>query len=656
MTRIHARVRFGALLSACVLAAAVLAPVRGAMAAEAPEIRMELDASDAARQVFRASVSIDAKPGALTLVYPKWIPGEHGPTGPLGAVGGLHFFAGGKEIAWRRDLEDMYAFHLTVPEGASMVTVKLTYNPSSNDNRVFSAGRDSTSNLAVISWNHFVLYPVGKPASAQTVQATIKLPKGWTSAGSLAVASASKSGEVWTYKPTTLEMLVDHPILAGKHIRKIDLSPEGAAGAPHHEIDLLGETASAVAADEETIGHWRHLVAEAAELFGSRHYDNYHFLLTLSDQLGHFGLEHHECSDDRTGATSLTESKGGHGVTGLLSHEYVHSWNGKYRRPVGLATPDYQVAMKDDLLWVYEGLTEYYGEVLEARCGAIGAKEFRDSIAGTLAFMQLREGRTWRSLQDTCDASPFLYQAGESSHLRGTDFYPEGTLIWLDADTHIRKLTGNQKSLDDFCRLFYGAADPAAAVDAKSLKGTGPAVRPYTEDEIFATLNQVVQADWRGFFKARLNSTERNAPMGGITAAGYKLTYSDSPNLADDSDSPSPAEFALGVSISKEGDIRDAVRDYPGFKGGLSPGMTIVAVNGQKYSNELLTEIIKGTKETPAEIEFLVRQNDFFSTVKLMCNTGLQYPHLTRIDGTEDLLEKITAARTAAPTTMPAEK
>ena len=596
-------------------------------------IAIALDATDAPRHILHAKLSIPAKPGALTLVYPKWIPGEHGPTGPVTDLVNLRFTANGKALAWRRDLVDMYALHLEVPQGASAVEVNLDFISPTNSGS-FSSGASVTEKLAVLSWNQVLLYPKGAQSDSITCTASLRLPVSW-GFGS-AMEEASSAGGTVTFKPVSLTTLVDSPILAGAHFRKVDLGM--SLGRAHH-LDLAADSAEALAMTPETTQHYKNLVAESGVLFGARHYDHYDFLYTLSDSVAHFGLEHHESSDDRTAERSLIDPQLLKTTSGLLPHEMVHSWNGKYRRPIGLATGNFESPMKGDLLWVYEGLTQYLGSVLTARSGLWTAQDYRDDLAILAAALDTSPGRTWRPLQDTCDEAQLLYGAAEAgaSQRRGVDYYPEGQLIWLDVDTSIRELTKNQKSLDDFCRNFYGA--PSGV----------PAVKTYTFEDVVAALNQVAPHDWATFLRSRLDSLDAHAPMGGVERGGWKLTYEDEPTdywkAREQSSKNIDMSHSIGLFVSAEGTINDVLPASPAAKSGLIPGMKLIAVNGRKWSSDGLHQAIKGSKTSTAPLEFITENGSFVKVFKVDYHGGERYPRLTRSEGTPDRLTEILAAK-----------
>ena len=450
-------------------------------------IHLSVDLTDAPRNLFHAVMTIPVSPGDAVFAYPKWIPGNHRPSGPIANVAGLHFRAGGQELAWHRDPVEMYSFHVTVPAGVS--EVEASFDLISADS-AGGGGPAASSNLLDLNWNQVVLYPAGQASDAVRVAASARLPDGWKYG--TALTAARSSGNEVEFNPVSLTTLVDSPLIAGVHYKEIELVPAGEM--PAHYLDLAGDAESDIAMSPQDIAAYRKLVAEADALFGAHHYRQYHFLYTLSDQVGHHGLEHHESSDNSTGERTLLDPEDHLLDAGLLPHEFTHSWNGKYRRPAGLATKNYQEPMIGDLLWVYEGLTEYLGDVLTARSGLWTPEQYRDALAATAAMLDHRAGRTWRPLEDTAVSVQTLRMLGSQwqNWRRSLDYYPEGEVIWLEVDSTIRQLTKGQRSMDDFCRRFHGG------------ESGPPKVVPYTFDDVVRTLNDVAPYDWATLLKERV--------------------------------------------------------------------------------------------------------------------------------------------------------
>ena len=598
-----------------------------------PTVTLFVDASSAPRKIFHAKMKIPAGAGDLTLYYPKWIPGEHAPDGPVIDLAGLKFGAGGKILKWRRDLVDGFTIHVEVPAGISEISAELDFLSPAIFEGGFSAGSSATDKLAVISCNQVLLYPKGWQSDDINYSASLKLPDGWKFGTPLPVAS--HSGNEIKFATVSLTTLVDSPVITGEFLKVVPLAQD-----PVTEMDIAADSAAALEAPAEVWDHYKHLVEQAQRLFGAHHYRDYHFLYTLSDHVAHFGLEHHESDDSRVDERALVDDASRKLSASLLPHEYVHSWNGKYRRPADLATPDYEQPMQDDLLWVYEGLTNYLGFVLTARSGLLTEEQDRDDLAITADMLDHHTpGRVWRNLQDTADAAPQLYFAPRAwqSWRRGTDFYDEGTLSWLWADVIIRQQTKGAKSLDDFCELFHGAPS------------TGPMVKPYTFDDVVSALNQIAPYDWRGFWTERLTNHGPGAPLGGVEGSGWKVVYDQIPSeMLTGSASMNhtvPAALAFGLLLNEDGTISDITEGLPAAKAGIGPGMKLVAVNGRRFSPEILRDAVKATKNGNAPLDLLVENTDYYKTYKIDYHGGEKYPHLVRDDSKPDLLSEILKAK-----------
>jgi predicted metalloprotease with PDZ domain len=408
---------------------------------------------------------------------------------------------------------------------------------------------------------------------------------------------------------------------------------------PPAEIDVAADSAAALEPPQEVWDHLKNLVAQAGALFGTYHYRDYHFLYTLSDHVAHFGLEHHESDDSRVGERGLIDESDRKLDASLLPHEYVHSWNGKYRRPADLATPDYQQAMQTDLLWTYEGLTEYLGNMLAARSGLWTPEQYREYLALSAATLDHLPGRTWRNLQDTADAAPQLYFAPRAwySWRRGVDFYEEDDFNWLWVDVVIRQQTKDKKSIDDFCKLFHGG------------QGGVPALKTYTFDDIVNALNQIAPYDWRGFWTERLTNHGPGAPLGGVEGSGWKLVYDETPSdferSAERAENLVDEAFSVGLVLKDDGEVSDTIEGMTAAKAGMGPGMKVVAVNGRKFSADVLHDAIKTAKSSSDPIELLVENTDYYKTFKLDYHEGEKHPHLVRDESKPDLLGEIIKAK-----------
>ncbi|HET9408051.1 MAG TPA: M61 family peptidase [Candidatus Sulfotelmatobacter sp.] len=594
----------------------------------APTITISVDASNAPRKIFHANLKIPATAPELTLYYPKWIPGEHAPDGPVIDLTGLKFSGAGKTLKWRRDLLDGFTIHVEIPNGTKEIDAELDYVSPATLEGGFSAGSSATDKMTVISWNQVLLYPKGWKSDDINYTASLKLPAGWKFGTALPVSN--QTGEEVHFATVSLTTLVDSPVISGEFLKVVPLAEN-----PLTEMDIAADSAAALDAPSEVWSHYKKLVEQAQALFGAHHYRDYHFLYSLSDHVAHFGLEHHESDDSRVSERALVDETARKLSASLLPHEYVHSWNGKYRRPADLATPDYQQPMQDDLLWVYEGLTNYLGFVLSARSGLLTAEQSRDDLGLTAAQLDNLPGRTWRNLQDTADAAPQLYFGPEAWHSwrRNTDFYDEDTLNWLWADVIIRQQSKGKKTLDDFCKLFHGA--PSGP----------PMVKTYTFDDVVNSLNQIADYDWRGFWTERLTNHGPAAPLGGIEGSGWKLVYDDNPSEMLSAQAGMnhsvPAALALGLQLREDGGIADTIEGSPAAKAGIGPGMRLVAVNGRQFSPDGLRDAIRAAKNNAEAIELLVENTEYYKTHKIGYHDGEKYPHLVRDSSKPDLLSEI---------------
>jgi predicted metalloprotease with PDZ domain len=601
-------------------------------------IKIDLDLTDAPRKILRARLSIPVQPGPLTLVYPEWIPGEHSPSGPIDNFAGLVFKANGQTIPWERDDVNMFAFHLHVPAGVTTIEAEVDFLATAAASG-FSAGASTSPNLAVVAWNEVALYPAGTPAGEVKFSPSIKLPDGWKMGTALTTTEAD--GTTTHFEAVPLDTLVDSPVLAGRFFREIPLA--STILSPKHFLDIAADGPEDLTLKDDEISEFSNLVIEAGALYQSRHYNHYNFLFTLSDSVAHFGLEHHQSSDDRVEARNFLDEDIKLINGGLLPHEFTHSWNGKYRRPSGLATPNFQQPMKGELLWVYEGLTEYFGDVLTARSGIWSSQQYREMLALSAAEMDHRPGRTWRNLQDTATAAQILYSTSNEwdNWRRSVDYYAEGELIWLEVDTTIRKLTGGKRSLNDFAARFLGKGG-----------NTPPEVVPYEFADICVQLNDVAPYNWQHFLETRLNSKSPRAPLDGIVNGGYRLEYSDQSNefarASETRDRGVDAWYSLGFHSGDE-IIRDVLVDSPAYKAGLGPGMKLIAINGRRATDELLHNAIRDAKTSKEPIELIVENDAFFKMVKIDYHDGEKYPHLVRQPNTADLLDEILKPMVAAP-------
>jgi predicted metalloprotease with PDZ domain len=634
---------------ACLLGLPAFAAVAAAAAvgAEPRPIELAVDATDAPRGIFHSRLVIPAAPGPLTLAYPKWIQGEHAPTGPVMQVAGFTVAAGGRELAWHRDPADMFLVHVEVPAGAAAVEVSFDYLSPVEGFGLGGYGEtpNATPHLAIVDWHDLLVYPLGPRDTDVLVRASLRLPPGWQWDTALAASSpgTAKNGAV-SFAPTSLYTLIDSPVLAGEIFRTIELA---GGEAPVH-VSFAADRRSSLAVPEARIAALKRVPAEALALFGAHHYRSYRWLVAMGDTMDHNGLEHHQSSDDRGEAGLVTDDALLLRWGTLLPHEYVHSWNGKYRRPAGLAVRDTQQALDTELLWVYEGLTRYLGDfLLTTRSGIRTAEQSRDYAAWVAATQDHnRPGRKWRPLVDTARSVWMLSGAPTAwnSYRRALDYYDESMLIWLEADAVIREKSGGARSLDDFCRSFYGGESSA------------PAVVPYAADDVYAALAKVTPYDWKGFFAQRIYAVAPRAPLGGLAAAGWRLVYNEQPNSYQkaraETNKQIDESFSVGLWVRNDGTVDDVVMGSPAWEAGLGPGMKLIAVGGRAWTAEVLPEEIraakgaKGAKETPAPIEIAAQQGDVLRTFRVAYHDGERHPHLERDAMHPDLLGPILAPKT----------
>ncbi|MTW02907.1 peptidase M61 [Duganella ginsengisoli] len=591
-------------------------------------IVLNVDASNTSQQIFRIKESIPAKPGKLTLLYPQWIPANHGPSGPLNQLAGLKLTVNGKPLTWARDPINVYAFHIDVPRDAKTVEVEYQYLSPTEPNQ----GRTTiTSDILGVQWHSMTLYPAGYATRRIQVQASLTLPEGWGYA--TALDTAERKGDTVQFKPLDLETLVDSPLFAGRYHQRYDLDPGGKL--PVH-LNVFADTAEAAEARPEQIELHRALVQQAYKLFNSQHYAHYDFLLALSEEFGGVGREHHQSSENGVKLDYFTDWNKTESVRGLLPHEFTHSWNGKFRRPAGQNVLNFNTPLQNNLLWVYEGQTQYWGHVLSARSGLLRPESVRDIIAATAARYDAMRGRSWRPVEDTT-YDPIINgrrPQGWTSWQRSEDYYNEGALIWLDADTKIRELSGDTKSLDNFARHFFG-------VDNGSYTASH-----YTFDDVVKALNAVQPYDWATFLRTRVE-TVGPAPLDGLARAGWKLVYTDTPTPylkgVEERSKSADFQYSLGFSVSSEGKIEALQWEGVGFQAGLGGSTTIMAVNGTTYKADVLRTAVTAAKTSGKPIELLVKKGSKIRTVMLDYHGGLKYPRLERIEGTPDRLQAILA-------------
>lgn len=592
-------------------------------------LQIHVDASDTGQGIFRVEETIPAQPGEMTLLYPQWIPGNHRPSGPIDMLAGLRISAGGKPLAWTRDPYDVYAFRVAVPQGTS--EIKVTFQ--------FLSGRSKgsfiqmTDKMLDLKWNTVSLYPAGHYARQITVQPSVTFPAGWKYG--TALEESARSGETVTFKPVAFDTLIDSPVYAGQNMRSVDLDPDAKQPV---SLDLFADAPEDLEVTPEVLQFHRNLVTQALKAFASRHFSRYHFLFSLSDQLSRNGLEHLQSTEVGADRHYLTQWAESAPDRALLAHELTHSWNGKFRRPADLGTPNFNVPMGDSMLWMYEGQTEYWGFVLTARSGLWTPAQFRDALAKVAAkYDRNRPGFAWRTLEDTTN-DPTAARRGAlpyRSWQMSEEYYSGGQMIWMAVDAKIRALTRGRESLDSFSRRFFGVDDGSLTV------------RTYTFEDVVATLNEIVKYDWADFLKRYVDALEPPL-LTGLEASGWKLVYTDEPNALEKLSDNRPESsrfitnfvYSIGLALTREGGINDVRWNGPAFRAGISTGGTLVAVNGHAYSPEILKQAITAAKSGKAPIDLLIRSQDVYRTVPVDYYDGLQYPHLVRIEGTKDYLSE----------------
>jgi predicted metalloprotease with PDZ domain len=615
----------------------LMLPLRSVAWGQPAPIEIVANLTDAPRRLYHAEVYLPVKPGPLDLITPQWIPGEHRPTGPAENITGVVFTANGKNLEWRRDDVNMYEFHVTIPTGVSTLHAHLDCIVTA---RV-------SEKLAVLEWEKLLLYPAHVPVRDIPIRPSVKVPAGWgigtaltpLSRGPYPVPAAESTTQ---FAETNVEQLQDSPLITGEYFREYELAPEIT---PKHYIDVVADYPEDANLRPELVAELSNLVREASALYASHHYHEYHFLLTLSDVAGEEGLEHEQSSDNGVSEKGFADAAHQLSNADLLPHEFTHSWNGKYRRPAGLYQQDFATAQQGALLWVYEGMTQYLGYVLAARSGLETPAQFRDIFAQVAAEMEYTPGRDWRSTEDTAVSSSILRDDDRawSNWRRGQDYYFEGALLWLDADTLIRKMTDNKKSLADFEKIFVGKGG-----------NTGPLIVTYDFDELVKDLNEVVPYDWAGFLRDRVYKTNEHADVAGIERGGYKLAFADQPSatekslieLEDRLHGGFDYWYSIGLRLAPDGQIRDVRWGGPADRAKLAPREKIIAVNGRVFSRDAMHDAIHAAKDSKEPIRLIVQADEYVKTAEIDYHGGEQYPVLQRVDGTPDYLDDITKAMT----------
>jgi predicted metalloprotease with PDZ domain len=612
--------------------------------AQKPPIQITADLTDAPRKLYHAEIDLPVTAGPLTLITPQWIPGHHMPNGPASSITGAAFTANGQTLPWHRDDVNLYEFHLTIPGGVTTLHAHLD---------CIVAARASQK-LTAMEWETLLLYPADTPVRDIPIQPSIKVPAGWAIGTALTPVNPSSwpvpaAGATTQFAVTTVEQLEDSPVLTGQYFHEYPLAPEIT---PKHYIDVAADFPEDANLRPEVLAAISNLVREADALYASHHYRVYHFLLTLSDVAGGMGLEHGQSSDNGVGEKGFADNDHELANADLLTHEFTHSWNGKYRRPEGLYQPDFATPQRGELLWVYEGMTQYLGNVLGARAGFETQAQYRDLLALSAAQLDYRPGREWRSTEDTAIAASILRTPTPwMNWRRGQDYYQEGELLWLDADTLIRKMTDNKKSLNDFEKIFLAQGG-----------NTGPLIVPYTFDELVTDLNQVVPFDWAKFLHDRIDDINPHADLAGIERGGYKLVFEDKPSASERimSRSGGPRSkgvdcwFSVGLRVGNDGAISDVRWGGAADKAQLAPGEKIIAVEGKMFSADALREAIRAVKDTSEPIHLIVQADAYVYQVNVDYHDGERYPVLERVEGAPDYLDDITKPLTAPEKTATA--
>ena len=620
------------LLGAAALAVSASCPGQADGKGPAGPVALTVQLPVPGQQILYVHEVMPVRPGPLTLYYPKYIPGDHAPDGPIGDLVGLEITAGGQRIPWIRDAVDMFTFHLTAPAGVDRID--LRFQVPAQD-RV-------TPNLMGLEWNEVALYQAGYPTKEEMYQPTLVIPDGWQYA--TALKTEQRAGGRIVFKAVPFNTLVDSPVIGGRYFREIDLTP---AGSPvQRYLDMVGDSAAAIDISDAQIAAYRRLVVQAQALFHSHHYHDYHFLLTLSDYVSTGGLEHHQSSDDRARGGGRMFADPGHFMldASLLPHEYTHSWNGKFMRPAKLWQPNFEDPEHTQMVWVYEGLTVYLGDMLTARSGLWSPDIWRQVVAYRAAMMAHQTGRAWRPLIDTTIAAQLGYGApiAWANWRRRTDFYREGQLLWLAVDMKIRTLSHDRRSIDDFARRFFGMDNGSFVTHT------------YTFNDIVTALNAVQTYDWAGFLHNWLYGVDGEVPLlSGIGASGWRLVYTDQPsqyqkaleNVGEGelSHMGVNAMFSVGLFLDQQGNVEDVLWNGPAFKAGLAPGMKLVSIDGNPYSTELLRSEIARAQQSKEPLQITAKGDGVSQIYTVHYDGGLKYPHLVRVPGTTDYLQQILA-------------
>ena len=613
-------------------------------AQQSEPVLLQVDATKAPIGLLHAHLVFPVSAGPTEISYTKWVPGEHAPTGPLNQIIRLVFSANDKQLPWTRDALEPFLFHLNVPSGSSHLEADLDF-ACEIEGSGFTPAICSSQHELILNWNLIALESTAITSDQEMVRASLKLPAGWRYGTPLEVEKTE--GDELQFKPVSIKTLIDSPVLAGQYFETFPLGGDHTA-----QLDVIADSADALKITPEQKNEFVRLVAEATTLFNGARYDRYHLLITLGDETDHYTVEHFRASDNRLNETGFIDPRVMATSGALIPHEYIHSWNGKYRPPVHLDNPSYLDPVDGTLLWVYEGLTDYYGNVLAARSGLWTEDQFRENLAIDAAQMSTHPGRTWRSLQDITTGAQLLFNAPTawSAARRATDFYPEGGLMWLEADMIIRERSKGEKSLDDFCHTFFAAVN-------------GQRPKPYTFEDVVAGMNAVQSYDWAAFFRSHLDSTNPEAPLDGIHKSGWKLAYqSEKPELIEylqetrktdllwplwEKSDFTDLRYSIGLLVNDDGTVMDSAPGMAGYNADVVPGMKIIAVNGRDFSIPVIESAVAETKNG-SPLEFQLLNGEFTLTAKLNYHGGAKYPILERESGQPDVLTQIAAPHSNA--------
>jgi len=593
-------------------------------------IKLNVDATDLSHRIFQVKESIPVTSGKLTLLYPAWIPGHHSPVGPINKLAGLKITGNGDTIKWQRDPANVYAFNLNIPANVEQIIVSFQFLSPQNSHQ----GRVvMTPEMLNLQWNTVALYPAGYYTRNIQFSPSVVLPKDWHFSTALTLKNHHKKRI--QFKPIDFENLVDSPMFAGRYYKKIALNDSKTT--PIY-LNVFADKQKDLEVTKEGLAAHQNLVEQMSKVYGAYHFDHYDFLLALTSKLGGIGMEHHRSSENSAKPYYFTDWKKSWLDRDLLAHEFNHSWDGKYRRPAKLWTPTYNQTKEANGLWVYEGQTQFWGQVFSARSGLWSHEQAMAVLANLAAtYDKGRPGMQWRNILDTTN-DPTIAQRAPlpfRNYQMSEDYYSGGELIWLAVDAKLRGLTDNKKNIDDFARAFFG------------MKSGEWTVNTYEFSDVANTLNTIYPFDWATFLESRLTGHLNLSKS--FNDQGWKLIYNDKPSVATSAREKrfksTDFVYSLGFMVSNKGALHDVLWDSPAFNAGLSPSMTIIAVNGEQFDGDILKDAVIAAKTNKRPIELLVKDFDQYKTIKIDYSKGLKYPHLERIKDKPDYLSQVLTAR-----------